>query len=1034
MTSATNSRERCPPGADRGGGPPYIARAMTEKSVAKSSRPAAACSVPDGEAVPVIKGSHVYLVDGSGYIFRAFHALPPLTRPSDGLPVGAVHGFTAMLWKLLVETKASEAPTHLAVIFDASEKTFRNEIYREYKAHRPPAPEELVPQFPLIRDAVRAFNVACLEQLGYEADDLIATYAKQVVDAGGSVTVVSSDKDLMQLVRPGVVMFDGMKNKKIGPDEVFEKFGVKPDKVVDVQALAGDSTDNVPGVPGIGVKTAAELITEYGDLDSLLAAAGSIKQPKRREKLIEFAEQARISRELVRLKEDVPVEITMDQLGVHDPKPETLLGFLRRMEFTTLTKRISEKLGVEAADSPGGERAAGGRASPPPGLPHKGGGEGGASSFPPEAPTGGPGTPSSGAAARAALIAKVPFDRATYETVITLDRLQWWLAAAREAGRFAFDLETTALDCMTCDLVGFSLAIAPGKACYVPVGHRPPTGGFDFGDAGGLPQAPLRETLALIKPLLEDASLLKIGHNIKFDALVLMRHGIRLAPLDDTMLLSYVLDCGRGAHGMDDLSLRHLGHTCIPFEKVLELAPGKKAEKSFAQVPIDKAAEYAAEDADVTLRLWHVLKPRLIAERLSTVYETLERPLVPVIAGMENAGIHVDRNVLSRLSSTFAQTLTRLEEEINGLVGHKFNLGSPKQLGELLFDRLQLPGGKRTKSGQWETRAGLLDELAANEEIPEDARGLINKMLEWRQLSKLLSTYTDALPGYVNAETGRIHTSYALASTTTGRLASYDPNLQNIPIRTKEGRAIRTAFVADKGNVLVSADYSQIELRVLAHIADIPQLKRAFADGLDIHAMTASEMFGVPVKDMPADVRRRAKAINFGIIYGISAFGLANQLGIGRDEAGAYIKTYFERFPGIRDYMETTKKAAHETGFVETIFGRRIHYPEINTKNPGHRGNLERAAINAPIQGSAADIIRRAMIRMPGALDDANLSSARMLLQVHDELVFEVAEREADALIKIARSVMEGAAAPAVHLSVPIHVDAKSAANWEAAH
>ena len=551
---------------------------------------------------------------------------------------------------------------------------------------------------------------------------------------------------------------------------------------------------------------------------------------------------------------------------------------------------------------------------------------------------------------------------------------------------------------------------------------------------GGLPQAPLRETLALIKPLLEDASLLKIGHNIKFDALVLMRHGIRLAPLDDTMLLSYVLDCGRGAHGMDDLSLRHLGHTCIPFEKVLELAPGKKAEKSFAQVPIDKAAEYAAEDADVTLRLWHLLKPRLIAERLSTVYETLERPLVPVIAGMENAGIHVDRNVLSRLSSTFAQTLTRLEEEINGLVGHKFNLGSPKQLGELLFDRLQLPGGKRTKSGQWETRAGLLDELAANEEIPEDARGLINKMLEWRQLSKLLSTYTDALPGYVNAETGRIHTSYALASTTTGRLASYDPNLQNIPIRTKEGRAIRTAFVADKGNVLVSADYSQIELRVLAHIADIPQLKRAFADGLDIHAMTASEMFGVPVKDMPADVRRRAKAINFGIIYGISAFGLANQLGIGRDEAGAYIKTYFERFPGIRDYMETTKKAAHDTGFVETIFGRRIHYPEINTKNPGHRGNLERAAINAPIQGSAADIIRRAMIRMPGALDDANLSSARMLLQVHDELVFEVAEREADALIKIARSVMEGAAAPAVHLSVPIHVDAKSAANWEAAH
>jgi DNA polymerase-1 len=974
--------------------------------------------------VPIVKGSHVYLVDGSGYIFRAFHALPPLTRPSDGLPVGAVHGFAAMLWKLLVETKASEAPTHLAVIFDASEKTFRNEIYQDYKAHRPPAPEELVPQFPLIRDAVRAFNVACLEQLGYEADDLIATYAKHVVDAGGDVTIVSSDKDLMQLVRPGVTMFDGMKNKKIGRDEVFEKFGVAPEKVVDVQSLAGDSTDNVPGVPGIGVKTAAELITEYGDLDALLAAAGSIKQPKRREKLIEFAEQARISRELVRLKEDVPVEIRVDQLGVQDPKADTLLGFLRTMEFTTLTKRISEKLGVEA---PAGAPAA--KAKPAAvgsaettqdvGVPSD---------------THGPGTAQAGAAIHSARMAKVPFDRAAYETVITIDRLRWWLDAARNAGRFAFDIETTALDCMTCDLVGFSLAIAPGKACYVPVGHKPAEGGFDFGDTASLPQAPLRDSLALLKPLLEDASILKIGQNIKFDYLVMKRHGILVAPFDDTLLISYVLDCGRGAHGMDDLSERHLGHTAIPFEKVLELAPGKKGEKNFAQVPIEKAAEYAAEDADVTLRLWHKLKPRLAAERLSTVYETLERPLVPVIASMEHAGILVDKGVLSKLSSSFAQTLTRLEEEINGLVGHKFNLGSPKQLGELLFDRLQLPGGKRTKSGQWETRAGLLDDLAANEDVPESARGLINKMLEWRQLSKLVSTYTDSLPTYIHGQTGRIHTSYALASTSTGRLASYDPNLQNIPIRTKEGRAIRTAFIAETGKTLVSADYSQIELRVLAHIADIPQLKRAFAEGLDIHAMTASEMFGVPVRDMPSDVRRRAKAINFGIIYGISAFGLANQLGIPRDEAGAYIQTYFQRFPGIRDYMEETKKHAHERGFVETIFGRRIHYPEINTKNPGVRGNLERAAINAPIQGSAADIIRRAMIRMPAALDAAKLETARMLLQVHDELVFEVSEAEAERLIKTARSVMEGAASPAVHLSVPIHVDAKAAANWEAAH
>ena len=999
---------------------------MSENS-SKTPR-AAICSVPEGEPVPIVKGSHVYLVDGSGYIFRAFHALPPLTRPSDGLPVGAVHGFAAMLWKLLVETKAAEAPTHLAVIFDASEKTFRNEIYQEYKAHRPPAPEELVPQFPLIREAVGAFNVACIEQLGYEADDLIATYAKQVVDAGGDVTIVSSDKDLMQLVRPGVVMWDGMKNKKIGRDEVFEKFGVAPEKVVDVQALAGDSTDNVPGVPGIGVKTAAELITSYGDLDSLLAAAGSIKQPKRREKLIEFAEQARISRALVTLKDDVPVTVPVEQTGVQDPKPDALLGFLRKMEFSTLTKRISEKLGVEVPAAPAGEAVAPAKSARGAAAPAAG--KDGAS---PE--DHGPGTPAAGAAIHSARIVKVPFDRSQYETVVTLDRLAWWIAAAREAGRVAFDIETTALDCMTCDLVGFSLAVAPGKACYVPVGHRAATGGFDFGDGGGLVQAPLREALALIKPLLEDPAVLKIGQNIKFDCLVMKRHGIRVAAIDDTMLISYVLDAGRGGHGMDDLALRHLGHTCLSFDKVLEHAPGaKKAEKTFAQVPIDKATEYAAEDADVTLRLWHKLKPRLAAEHLATVYETLERPLVPVIVGMEHHGIHVDRSVLSRLSSTFAQTLARLEEEINDLVGHKFNLGSPKQLGELLFDRLQLPGGKRTKSGQWETRASLLDDLAANEDVPEEARGLINKMLEWRQLSKLRSTYTDALPAFIHSDTGRIHTSYALASTTTGRLASSDPNLQNIPIRTKEGREIRTAFIAETGNTLVSADYSQIELRVLAHIADIPQLKRAFADGLDIHAMTASEMFGVPVKGMPAEVRRRAKAINFGIIYGISAFGLANQLGISREEAGAYIKTYFERFPGIRDYIDATKKQVHDTGFVETIFGRRIHYPEVNTKNPSVRGFLERAAINAPIQGSAADIIRRAMIRMESALDAAGLSSARMLLQVHDELIFEVTEDEADRLIAVARRVMEKAVEPAVHFSVPIHVDAKAAANWEAAH
>ena len=994
---------------------------MSESKTSPKRKTFATSTVPDGEATPIVKGSHVYLVDGSGYIFRAFHALPPLTRPSDGLPVGAVHGFCAMLWKLLRESKASEAPTHIAVVFDAGRENFRNEIYEDYKANRPPPPDELIPQFPLIRDAVKAFNVACVEQEGFEADDLIATYAREVVDAGGDVTIVSSDKDLMQLVRPGVVMLDAMKAKKIGREEVMEKFGVPPDKVVDVQALAGDSTDNVPGVPGIGVKTAAELINEYGDLDTLLERASEIKQPKRREKLIEFADQARLSRELVRLKDDVDTGLLVETLGVHEPDPPALLGYLRMMEFNTLTRRIAEALGTEPPAPL--ETSVGAT------VPRKAAatavGE-------PKAAAIGAETPGA-AALRACAAAKAPFDRSKYETVTTRERLEAWITEAYAAGRVAFDTETTDIDPMRAELVGFSLAVAPGKACYVPLAHRRAVTELDFGGET-LPQVPLREALELLKPLLEDASILKIGQNLKFDFNVLAQHGIRIASLDDTLLMSYALDVGKGSHGMDELAMRHLGHACISFDQVMAHAPGKKSERTFAQLPLDKATEYAAEDADVTLRLWMVLKPRLVTERLTTVYETLERPLLAVIADMERAGIRVDGAILSRLSSTFAQGVARLEEEVNRLVGHKFNLASPRQLGELLFDRLRLPGGKRTKTGQWETRAGLLDDLAANEELPQDARRLINTMLEWRQLTKLRSTYTDALPGYMDPGTGRIHTSYALGATTTGRLASSEPNLQNIPIRTKEGRAIRTAFVAEKGMKLVSADYSQIELRVLAHIADIPQLRQAFADGLDIHAMTASEMFAVPIEGMPAEVRRRAKAINFGIIYGISAFGLANQLGIGKEEAGAYIKTYFERFPGIRDYMETTKKRAHERGFVETIFGRRIHYPEINTKNPGVRGNLERAAINAPIQGSAADIIRRAMVRMPGGLSAAGLKSARMLLQVHDELVFEVAEAEVAKTLKTVAKVMEGAALPAISLKVPIHVDAHAADNWEAAH
>lgn len=986
------------------------------KSAKKS---ATTCSVPNGEPVPIIKGSHVYLVDGSGYIFRAFHALPPLTRPSDGLPVGAVHGFCAMLWKLIGESKLSNRPTHFAVVFDATRETFRNEIYAEYKANRPPAPEELVPQFPLIRDAVKAFNLACLEQDGYEADDLIATYAKHVVDAGGDVTIVSSDKDLMQLVRPGVTMFDGMKNKTIGPEEVFAKFGVSPDKVVDIQALAGDSTDNVPGVPGIGIKTAAELINQFGDLDALLDAADTIKQPKRRERLTTFADQARVSRELVRLKDDVPVEVMADALGVHDPDPPTLLGFLREMEFATLTRRIAEKLDVEPPPATGPSVGSSIR---------KTGADTKAN------PIEGAGAPDALVAFAGAQALTPPVNREAYETVTTMDGLQAAITQAQDTGRCAMFTTGSGMDPMRSDILGIALAPAPGKAVYVPLAHRAEGGGFDFGDdAPG--QIPIRDALAALQPLLQDPAILKIGHNLKFHLNVLARHGITLTGFDDTMLLSYALDSGRGAQGLADLSTRHLEHECFPLAKVLEAAPGaKKADKHFAEAPLPLATQYAAEAADVALRLWLKLKPRLAAEHMATVYETLERPLMPVIAQMERHGIKVDRTILSRLSSTFAQSVARLEEEVHALTGQTFNLGSPKQLGELLFDHLKLPGGKKTKSGQWETRAGLLDDLAANEELPEDARLLINKMLEWRQLTKLRSTYTDALPAYIHPDSGRIHTSYALAATTTGRLASSEPNLQNIPIRTKEGREIRTAFIAEKGNKLVSADYSQIELRVLAHIADIPQLKSAFDEGLDIHAMTASEMFGVPIEGMPPDVRRRAKAINFGIIYGISAFGLANQLGIPREEAGDYIKTYFARFPGIRDYMETTKAFAHENGYVTTIFGRKMHYPEINTRNPHTRAFLERASINAPIQGSAADIIRRAMIRMPNAIAAAGLKSARMLLQVHDELVFEAKESEVEKTLKVARETMERAALPAIALSVPLQVDANAADNWQAAH
>ncbi len=972
---------------------------------------------------PVAKGDHVYLIDGSGYIFRAFHALPPLTRPSDGLPVGAVHGFCGMLWKLLREASELSPPTHIAVIFDLSEHTFRNELYADYKAHRPDMPEDLVPQFPLIRDAVRAFNVACLEQQGYEADDLIATYAREAMEAGADVTIVSSDKDLMQLVRPGIRMYDTMKNKVIGEEEVMERFGVPPSKVIEVQALIGDSTDNVPGVPGIGVKTAALLINEYGDLDTLLARTSEITQPKRRESLITFADQARLSRTLVILDAHVPLDVPLAETLVRQPEAETLLSFLRKLEFSTLLRRIADGLGVEA---PAG-------AAPAPKQARK---RGEAYDHPlRKMPAGGfvtertepiypakEGSPLHLAEERAARLAALPFDRSKYETIVHPERLAALLDEARDQGHVAFRAKVTSFDPMQGELVGVALTLRPGQAAYVPLAHRA-ADELDLGGDEG-PKIQMREALDLLKPLLEDPAVLKIVQNAKFDMVVLARYGIALEGFDDPCLMSYALDAGRAEHLPEQLAGALLSYTCLTHKEIVGTG---RAAVTFDRVAVARATEFAGEEADIGLRLWLVLKPRLAAEHVTTVYETLERPIAPVLALMERTGIKVERASLASLSGNFAQSLARLEDEIRELAGEDFNIGSPKQLGEILFDKMSLAGGRRTKTGAWSTDASALEELAA------EGHELPRKVLDWRLLAKLKSTYTDALPTYIHPETGRVHTSYALAATTTGRLSSLEPNLQNIPVRTSEGRAIRKAFVSDKGKRLISADYSQIELRVLAHMADTPTLRQAFADGLDIHAMTASEMFGVPIENMDPAIRRRAKAINFGIVYGISAVGLAAQLGIGRSEAAAYINTYFERFPGIRDYMEATKAEARRQGYVKTLFGRKVHYPEINTKNPSLRGNFERAAINAPIQGSAADIIRRAMIRMVPALAAAGLN-ARMLLQVHDELVFEAPEDEVDKTMEVAQSVMEKAPEPVLKLRVPLKVDARAGDNWEAAH
>ncbi|MEZ0172467.1 DNA polymerase I [Microvirga sp. TS319] len=1010
---------------------------------------------------PVQAGDHIFLVDGSSFIFRAYFQSINQdqkynSRSSDGMPTGAVRLFVTKLLQFMRDGAAGLQPTHLAIVLDKSEGSFRKELYEDYKGHRPDAPEDLKVQMPLMREAIRAFGLEPVELQRYEADDLIATYTQQAKARGADVLIISSDKDLMQLVGPKVCFYDFESGSKGKPgyrpernlDEaaVIEKWeGIPPEKIGDVLALMGDTSDNVPGVPGIGLKTAAQLIKEYGDLETLLERANEIKQPKRRETLINNAESARLSKKLVTLDCEAPLPVPLDDLRVPEPDPKTLIGFLKAMEFSTLTRRVAELYDADPAMvepdprlMPGGEAIRwernGGFAAAdtePPLFEKSDAIPGEVDPFAgldlPETGTArkpfeGVGTPSQLAGKRATEASSTPFDVSAYETVTSLDRLKEWVARATEQGYVAVDTETSDLDANLADIVGFSLSLEPGKACYVPLQHRDESDLFGGGLVTG--QLPVTDALDAIRPMLEDPSVLKIGQNLKYDWIVFKRHNIDVHPIDDTMLISYVLDAGKGSHGMDELSRRHLGHAPISFS---EVAGTGRNKVTFDKVEISKATAYAAEDADVTLRLWKILKPRLTAEHRATVYETLERPLVDVIARMEMRGILVDRQILSRLSGDFSQTLARLEDEIHEMAGEKFALGSPKQIGDILFGKMGLPGAKKTPSGQWATPATLLDELAqSGHELPA-------KILEWRQLAKLKSTYTDTLQEHMHPDTKRVHTSFSLAATTTGRLSSSDPNLQNIPIRTEAGRKIRTAFIAPPGQKIISADYSQIELRILAHIADIPQLQEAFAKGQDIHAATASAMFGVPLDQMTSDLRRQAKTINFGIIYGISAFGLATRLGIPNAEASAFIKQYFERFPGIRTYIDETKKACKDKGYVTTLFGRVCHYPQIRSSNPSERAGVERQAINAPIQGTAADIIRRAMIRMEDALKAERLS-ARMLLQVHDELVFEAPDEEVEATLPVISRVMTEAPFPAVTLKVPLAVEARAAQNWDEAH
>jgi len=948
--------------------------------------------------MPMSDKQHLYLVDGSSYIFRAYHRLPPLTNP-EGTPVGAVYGYTTMLWKLAEDLDKAEGPTHLAVILDAASKSFRNDIYPEYKANRPPAPEDLVPQFPLIRDATRAFSLPCIEEEGLEADDLIASYARAAAAQGWDVTIVSSDKDLMQLVSTGgegvgeIDMLDTMKNVRIKIPEVEEKFGVPPELVGDVLALMGDSVDNIPGIFGIGPKTATKLIQEHGSLTAALDAAEDMKKSKLKERLLEHRKDAEMSRELVELKQDAALPQPLEEFRLDGVPKEPLAEFLERHGFSSLLRRLDAGTGspTRTTDLKPAKQETASEAHAP---------EGNRQEMP-EWPD---------------------IDRDAYECVQTLDKLEEWIARAQAARILAVDTETNSLDAISAELVGVSLAIGPNDACYIPLGH----GGSDM-FAEKPEQVDRDAAIAALKPLLENDAVLKIGQNIKYDLNVLARHGISVAPIDDTMVISFALDAGSGTdgigggHGMDELAERHLGHTCMSFKEVC--GTGKK-QIPFGEVPVEVATKYAAEDAEVTWRLWKHLKPRLALEGGTKIYERVDRPLVPVVARMEREGIKVDRAALSRLSEEFANRTAAIEAEIHEIAGGEFTIGSPKQLGEVLFDKLGYKGGKKGKSGQYSTDQSVLEKLAI------EGAPIANKVLEYRQLTKLKSTYTDALQEAINARTGRVHTSYSLVGAQTGRLSSTDPNLQNIPIRTEIGREIRKAFVPAAGNVLLAADYSQIELRLAAHMADVPQLREAFEADEDIHARTAQEMFGT----VDRDTRARAKTVNFAILYGISRWGLAGRLGVEADEAQEIIDTYFQRFPGIQNYIHETLESVRERGYSETLFGRKTWFPRINSKNQAERQGSERAAINAPIQGTSADIIKRAMARMLPALEEAGLPYVRMLLQVHDELVFELPEGDVEKASPVIEKVMAEAAEPAVTLTVPLGVEIGTGASWDAAH